>query len=313
MEENWQKYGFPDPTLYPPYLPYVGLIKALNERRTIAGFNPVPVPDYFDLFDVQNGRIWDMLRYTIDDRIKDLKSYYIKPDKYDSLDEHSSTSDMFWTWNELLEAAADREEIIFTETSDWTRLTPRLPAEWAIQRYRMINLLKYRPILATGDVVYGWTPTIASSKEKAYNDAINNTIQHNFVSPSARIQCRGYGTTGYALSFELCKRCSAVLPAGITHAADAYLIGYAQNEYNSEFFDNLGSNIHHGWNRFKADSNGVFINLPIIPYPVQWNTRDDYSGSWVLCYNGLSVSLYSRGYLAFADFNDTFTFKEVTE
>ena len=45
--ERWEKYGFPDPTFYPSYLPFVGLCKALNERLSWYGYQ-MDLPDYFN-------------------------------------------------------------------------------------------------------------------------------------------------------------------------------------------------------------------------------------------------------------------------
>jgi len=132
-EENWAAYGFPDHLYFRwYYTPMIGLIKAINERRSAIGLEEIEIPKYFSEYP-----------YYFLDRLETiiiwLPEHYVNPDK---IDHAHSYSGCFWTSNELLEAAAEGGEPYFHYQYPFS---PDYPVKLAIQMYNSINLLRYVP------------------------------------------------------------------------------------------------------------------------------------------------------------------------
>ena len=145
MEPNsWEDCGFPNIHFRTAYLPWVGLVKALNERVRTAPYLQLPVPGYFTpipekmfltcyRFD-NEGLIWAVSQFN--------NQRFINPDKIQPPD--PSLNDCLWTLPDLLLAAAGGiEEDIVTSNDPADILMPEFPVKWAIQRYNAINLLRY--------------------------------------------------------------------------------------------------------------------------------------------------------------------------
>ena len=136
---SWEDCGFPDIYFRTGYLPWLGLVKALYERRSAVGLQTyIPrVPEYFCRIDIKMiYHCWDFDRAL-------PAGYFINPDKIPSA---SSPSDCFWTEDSLLLAAAGgvQDDVVTTNSMRWFFL-PEFPVKWAIQRYNAINLLRYVP------------------------------------------------------------------------------------------------------------------------------------------------------------------------
>ena len=133
--ENWEEYGFPDDlTFRSRYLPWVGIIKALNERRQAVDLEPFPVPEYFSTF---GGMIWES---DFNDALGEVIPYYVYPDAIASADQYS---DCFWgeNYQEFREIALVGEDI--ENVTSFMR--PHFSVKWAIYTYNRINLLRYVP------------------------------------------------------------------------------------------------------------------------------------------------------------------------
>lgn len=149
--DSWQNYGFPNISFRTVYLPWVGLVKALNERLDAAmAYRRMTVPGYF------TPRSFEMIHYCDDFDNSYLRYAVIEGRKFvnpDKIPSATSASDCYWTFSDLLLAAAGKSEgdvVIPYDTKDM--LIPDIPVKWAFQRYNAINLLRY----AAGDTMDEW-------------------------------------------------------------------------------------------------------------------------------------------------------------
>ena len=167
MDPNsWQDCGFPNIHFRTAYLPWVGLVKALNERLAIVQAQQREVPGYF------TRQIVKMLYYCDEFDRFGLQSavggnrLFVNPDKIPSA---TSVYDCYWTYSDLLLAAAGGVEGDIVTTNIHHLLMPEFPVKWAIQRYNAINLLRYVR-----------TKTLSKWPYVEYEDR-NNT--YNFKAP----------------------------------------------------------------------------------------------------------------------------------
>ena len=157
--DNWEAYGFPDDlTFRTPYIPWVGLIKALNERIEARNGTPMDIPEYFTEY---GGMYWESSYWEAWNQVYWVS--YVNPDKISSAEKYS---DCFWTPEELGQAALDGED----EVNVTSFMRPRYSVKWAIWQYNQINLLRYVPTSDPDD----WPD------EFTYQD-INDTF--NFKAP----------------------------------------------------------------------------------------------------------------------------------
>lgn len=132
-DENWAAYGFPDDLIFrPPYLPWAGLIKAMNERREAVDLEPFPVPEYFSSF---GGMIWES---DFGWALSNAVVRFVNPDKVSSAEHYR---DCLWDPADLENAALDGEELENVNSP----LRPLYSAKWAIWTYNKINILRYVP------------------------------------------------------------------------------------------------------------------------------------------------------------------------
>lgn len=134
--DNWEAYGFPDDiTFRSPYLPWVGIIKALNER--IAALNvdyAVEIPEYFTVY---GGMAWES-DFWMGWNCIWQNNRFVNPDKISSA---ASYRDCFWEYDELSNAALNGED----EVNVTSFMRPLYSVKWAIWQYNQINLLRYLP------------------------------------------------------------------------------------------------------------------------------------------------------------------------
>ena len=147
IPDSWEKYGFPDPTFRPIHKPYEGLIKAYNERYSVCRYpSPITVPAYFSVITTDRLVLPSTAQYILslfDDHIRLLT---------EKVPAAETLRDCMWTWNELMLAGADgiEDDIIWAEKSyNFISGIPTWPVRWIIQRYTMLNLLRYYPTVWT--------------------------------------------------------------------------------------------------------------------------------------------------------------------
>lgn len=295
--EGWAKYGFPDPHLATPYYPYVGLIKALNERRALIGKSQYNIPEFFRLYYSRP----EILFNELDNYIMDTGYSFINPARFDMLTDSSNFADMYYTKNDLLllGAEGDAEKIITTNRPGFTHLLPDWSAEWAIQRYRIINGMRYRRI-SSGvlPVNYSFIRGHGRTAEDAYNSFIAQYPGETFSPGVTESYTYEYYEFDYVFEAQYFDRLETDFPY------DSWLVFYAKPIFWIDTFYSFGSGIIPGWNLVKADSNGVFLRQEFPP--------PRGSHGWQPTKSGSSSHLIDNGYLFYADFNDTFNFKEVS-
>lgn len=134
--ENWEKYGFPDDIMFrSPYLPWLGLIKALNERSEAVNLEPFPIPEYFSVF---GGMIWE---FDFEDALQITARHYVNPSK---IDFSKSYVNCFWHIDDLGNAVLNGEDKVNVTSF----MRPLYSVKWAIWTYNQINNLRY---VATSD------------------------------------------------------------------------------------------------------------------------------------------------------------------
>ena len=142
MSESWDQYGFPDSiVLRNVYTPVVGLIKALNERRSVLGLQDEDIPDYFSSFIMPPINSLRQLEHSI---LSTFYSFVYPP--------AVSGAQYYWScfWGDqsgftmLEEAGITMEEFFFFEPDVVNYpFNPGFPAQWAINMYKIINLMRY--------------------------------------------------------------------------------------------------------------------------------------------------------------------------
>ena len=176
-EEKWEKYGFPDGIMFrSPYLPWTGLIKALNERREAVELEPFPVPEYFTSF---GGMEWEIRFY---DALNVAAKYYVYPDAISNAKQYR---DCFWFWNydDWTEIALDGEDI--ENVNSFMR--PQFSVKWAIFTYNKINLLRYVATTTEAD----WPTFNYEDRYNSFNFKVRRyngpLLQHSSAMPRGRI------------------------------------------------------------------------------------------------------------------------------
>lgn len=309
MEElNWQAFGFPGVGFLPPWKPAEGLRKALSERRlpfaetwdadAIASTESLPL-----FGECGGGR--EFFR-SFDQELRSVAERYLNHTKLD-LTDPEEWSDPLWTWEELLLAAAEGEErrIADPEKGD---LSPEWNLDWALQRMRAINLLRYAPVDYQYSYLSGSThdgkpsspsASIASALKGAHESVSSGTPASyvtNIYGPD-----HGWRKGSYCCDVTICKTIFAVLPENFTPDGNVWLFlrvaGPGGDDANFS-----GSGVSLGMNRFLADADGVFVTFPDsdIGSGVEWPTTDHNTyGGWLSTWCG-----------AFADYSRLFQFKE---
>ena len=309
MEElNWQAFGFPGVGFLPPWKPAEGLRKALSERRlpfaetwdadAIASTESLPL-----FGECGGGR--EFCR-SFDQELRSVAERYLNHTKLD-LTDPEEWSDPLWTWEELLLAAAEGEErrIADPEKGD---LSPEWNLDWALQRMRAINLLRYAPVDYQYSYLSGSThdgkpsspsASIASALKGAHESVSSGTPASyvtNIYGPD-----HGWRKGSYCCDVTICKTIFAVLPENFIPDGNVWLFlrvaGPGGDDANFS-----GSGVSLGMNRFLADADGVFVTFPDndIGSGVEWPTTDHNTyGGWVSTWCG-----------AFADYSSLFQFKE---
>ena len=204
-------------------------------------------------------------------------------------------------------AAAEGEErrIADPEKGD---LSPEWNLDWALQRMRAINLLRYAPVDYQYSYLSGSThdgkpsspsASIASALKGAHESVSSGTPASyvtNIYGPD-----HGWRKGSYCCDVTICKTIFAVLPENFTPDGNVWLFlrvaGPGGDDANFS-----GSGVSLGMNRFLADADGVFVTFPDndIGSGVEWPTTDHNTyGGWVSTWCG-----------AFADYSSLFQFKE---
>lgn len=309
MEElNWQAFGFPGVGFLPPWKPAEGLRKALSERRLPFAetwdADAITSTESLPLFgECGGGR--EFCR-SFDQELRSVAERYLNHTKLD-LTDPEEWSDPLWTWEELLLAAAEGEErrIADPEKGD---LSPEWNLDWALQRMRAINLLRYAPVDYQYSYLSGSThdgkpsspsASIASALKGAHESVSSGTPASyvtNIYGPD-----HGWRKGSYCCDVTICKTIFAVLPENFTPDGNVWLFlrvaGPGGDDANFS-----GSGVSLGMNRFLADADGVFVTFPDndIGSGVEWPTTDHNTyGGWVSTWCG-----------AFADYSSLFQFKE---
>jgi len=213
----------------------------------------------------------------------------------------------FWTFESLLdeldETAIDPLETMFV---------PEFYVEWALQRYRMINLLKFAQIDYQCSYLSGSEHTgIPTSPSAAINaalknakpgdPAVNGSLSRTTTTIWGPDHGWDYGT--YCADVYQCGDVSARLPDELKNAETMLFISVDAPGGAADHFDSYGTGILQGINSFTADEEGKFTSgwtLPATPDKV-WTPVEGKTETFG--FQALKI-------FCCADFTGIFKFKE---
>lgn len=276
-DENWETYGFPKLEFLPSYLPYAGLCEALWERKKINTFRQSDLEsgeemeekNYYrpDPFSICNGGRNTAMVF--DRHLQDVAGVYIN---HLEADFETLTEIPFWTIESLCEAL---EETLIDPESD--QMLPEWPLEWALQRYRMINLLKFAQIDYQCSCLSGSEHTGEPMSPEAaitaamYGVVPGEPLKNISISRTTTTiwgPDHGWKEGSYCADVYQCGDLSAVLPEELKGADVRLYLSVDSPDGNPDNFDSYGTNLLRGLNVLYADSDGNFPTewpLPGIP------------------------------------------------
>lgn len=307
---NWETFGFPKIEFLPMELPYDGLCEALWERRKV--YTPSPVdPDSGEAMEQKNpyrpdpfavcgsGRNAAIL---FDRYLQDVAGHYINHLKVDF---ETLTEIPFWTMETLCDAL---EETFLDPNSE--QMLPEWPLEWALQRYRMINLLRFAEIsyqcfYLTGSEHSGEPMSPEAAIEAAMSGASpQGPVENASISRTTTTiwgPDHGWKEGSYCADVYQCGNISALLSEELTGADVRLYLSVDSPDADPENFDAYGTGLLRGLNVLYADSSGNFStdwSLPGMPdhtrVPVKGKTE--------------TFGFTTRGIFCCADFSTTFHF-----
>ena len=309
-DENWNSYGFPKMEFLPLELPYAGLCEALWERRKVYTRAPVN-PDTGETMEEENqyrphplascsgGRDAAIL---FDRCLREVSGHYVN---HLAADFEQLTEIPFWTIESLCEAL--EETLIDPERE---QMLPEWPVEWALQRYRMINLLKFAQIEYQCFCLSGSEHTgEPMSPEAAIQAAMSGASPQGPVKNASISRTtttiwgpdHGWNEGSYCADVYQCGNLSAIIPDELKEADIRLYLSIDSPNGDPEDFDAYGTGLIRGLNILYTDSEGNFSTgwtLPGMPdhtrVPVKGKTE--------------TFGFTARGIFCCADFSAIFHF-----
>ena len=274
---EWAKYGFPNPGLMAIQRPLEGLHKALHERKLEPIAN-ILATEYVPVM-VASGAFYT----SFDAALKAVVPQYVN--QFD-------TDGAFWTWETITAKATENKEPLREYPEP--QLEPEYSLLWAIQRYRIINLLKIKKnfipaswIFEGGSEHTGIPSSIGEALDTVLNrmNIVKNFWTFSFYTSNVRLQVSMHGIYGPDHGWREGSYCINVysaskafidtdfeLPKGIEYK-DCHLSFTAVNANPDGPFDDCGTGVAEGPNTYTADDNGVFfqwdpnLTSPATPTP----------------------------------------------
>ena len=324
----YKKYG--DTIRYPRHSPY-SMIHYMNINNLdyeliftsgSAGLSRLVVDNRYLNIDTDEFTpldLYDMFA-GFDQRLDWLSKIYLNQNKLNGIENISDQSDLTWTLDDLLLAAADGQQNAIIKYVD--KLEPELSLRWIRQRYKALNLLRYIPIAYNIRRLYGYGPRSgkAGTVIDAYH-AARSDVKEDSPASYLYVDVRsGFPkvwndfNSGYYSAISCFSECGPV-QEDIPENSESWLIANFKGSGSTrESFGLTLGKIQYGWNALKAE-NGVFLTYDItqiqdaeIPV-VTGQISETKSVGWK------PDSRIGGGYqiYAYADFNHSFYFKEEEE
>lgn len=291
----WSDYGFPDITFLPSGIPVQGLWMALAERDFAGGIT-VPVT-----LEQASARLSCV---AFDRQLWPAATRYV-----DHLKLNISDLTTIPHWNKERLSQAIGENLIDPETEP---MYPEFYAAWALQRYRIINLLKFAQIDYSGAILAGSEHSGTPTSPQAAIDAalvgaqktdtiINVTIQRTTTT----IWGPDHGWSNGTYCADVCQvgELRAVLPPLLKNAETRLYLQADAPDADPEHFDSYGTGLYLGMQTLVTDRDGYFIpkwTLPATPdvirVPIEGKSR--------------SFGFVCPQVFCCADFTKSFFFKE---
>ena len=267
-EISWETFGFPHPGFMPVWKPAEGLMKALAERRLPFAekwdFDTIAKEDQLKLFaEVANGQLWCR---EFDSLLKELAIKYLNHTKMKN-NEPLDFSRIMWSWEDILLAAVDgkKEKIADPAKGD---LSPEWNLEWLLQRYKVLNLLRYAPYPCKYEYKAGSThtgvPSTPSESVTAALAAVQGAVSSGLPATSVTNiygPDHGWREGSYCCDIVVTTKIFVELPENFVSDDNVYLcMSVTGADGTEESFKSKGP-LSVGYNQFTADTEGVFVTF----------------------------------------------------
>jgi len=313
-EMGWEYFGFPNPGFMPVWKPAEALMKALAERQLpFAGkwdFDSIAEHDQIEYFQYWYERptLWSQnFCLYVDYQLKALAPRYLNHLQMSDLSAWSELSDMMWSWDQLLQEAADGEEDALADPLKGD-LSPNWNLTWLRQRKKAIDLLLYAPVPHKYDYLTGSThtgePSSPAESVAAALSVLNPGIGTGLPASSVRLiygPDHGWREGSYCCDIAVTRKIYAELPEGLDPETPVCLVLRAAGADGTDDSFAAAGPLSVGINVLTADRDGVFAEFDFrdltegIPAPTRDHTT---SGGWRATFCS-----------AFADYTKMFHFK----
>lgn len=312
-EESWEKYLFPAIEFLPCYIPFAGLCEALWERRKV--YDPPEETDPGTGEEVERRNPYRPGLFSVcssgqdearafDRQLWDVAGHYINHLKADF---ETLTDIPFWNREALCEALD--EELVDPEKD---LMRPEWSVEWALQRRRMINLLKFAQIDYLCSYVNGSTHNGEPMSPGAAIDAAMSGVTAGDSVKNASIARttttiwgpdHGWKDGSYCADVYQCGNISAVLPDELKGSDIRLYLSVDSPDADPANFDAYGTGIIPGLNMLYADEDGNFTTDWTLPGSPD-NVRVPVEGKTE------TFGFIARKVFCCTDFSAVFKFKE---
>lgn len=284
---RWKEGGFPDVTMKSPLDPALALVRALNERAEAAGLDEHDEPEAMEEFSTPG---W-LGGY--DSWLRGVAGHYLDHRREDWQDGDA----ICWTWDRLAEELEDDEDFEDGLVAPGDALRPELPAAWAHQRRKMVDLLRYVPVpytvrVGSGDTHNGVPRSPADSWAAAWRGLGEESGGGGFYAYAQDIYGPDHGwdegTYCVNLYARIPQRVADSVPEGLRKSAVLRFYADAPASGATNVFSGLGLGVRQGWNEAVPDEDGYFYRTgadwsPARPSDAPWPTPDHFVGVGFRC------------------------------
>ncbi len=275
--DSWETYSFPKLEFQPIHLPYAGLCEALWERRNVYE-QTADLPDTGEATEPENPYRPDLFSIcgkgrdaavSFDHALREVAGHYVN---HLTADFETLTEIPLWT----LESLCDALEESFLDPSK-EEMLPEWPVEWALQRFRMIRLLRFTRIDYQCSCLIGSEHSGEPMSPEAAIEAAMSGIAPGDPVRNARIARttttiwgpdHGWKEGSYCADVYQSGNLSAIVPEELREAEIRLYLSLDSPDGDPDSFDSYGTGLIRGLNVLTADSSGNFSNdwpLPAMP------------------------------------------------
>lgn len=300
---RWKEGGFPDVTMSAPLPVSLALTRALNERAKAAGLKESGEQESMEEFSTPG---W---LHQFDGRLRQIARRYLDHRRQDWQNGRAH----YWTWERMIEELKHDESFEDGPVVPGDAMLPELPAAWAHQRRRMVDLLRYIPVPYKVRQGRGATHTgIPLSPGDAWKAGWRGLGDENagagggFYAYAEDI----YGPDHGWKEGSYCVNLSVSIPQGVADSVPKGLRKSVLLRFfadlppmgETKYFSDLGLGVRQGWHELRLNGNGSFLRIPPGWSPVR------PAAPWPTPNKRIGVGFKVRTASSFADAKDFFEF-----